>query len=145
MIEIKSSLRAEWIKEGKECHLQGEKLKDFFSFELFTEWSNITHWTLTWVIKFWNKIYWFLFKNDVTKWTDGIREVIGLLGRFIVTEHWERVRSNRKFDRIKTNVFKKQVQQVWNKHGDELNRDAQNGQRIPHQSLQPKNERFCFS
>ena len=77
---------------------------------------------------------------------DGIREVIGSLGRFSVTEHWERVRtSNRTFDRIKENVFKKQVQQVWNKHGDELKRDAQNGQRIPHQSLQPKMKRFDFS
>ena len=77
---------------------------------------------------------------------DGIREVIGSLGRFSVTEHWERVRtSNRTFDRIKENVFKKQVQQVWNKHGDELKRDAQNGQRIPHQSLQPKMKRFAFS
>ena len=74
---------------------------------------------------------------------DGIREVIGALGRFSVTEHWERVRSsNRTFDRIKENVFKKQVQQVWNKHGDELKRDAQNGQRIPHQSLQPKMKRL---
>ena len=77
---------------------------------------------------------------------DGIREVIGSLGRFSVTEHWERVRSsNRTFDRIKENVFKKQVQQVWNKHGDEMKRDAQNGQRIPHQSLQPKMKRFSFS
>ena len=77
---------------------------------------------------------------------DGIREVIGSLGRFSVTEHWERVRtSNRTFDRIKENVFKKQVQQVWNKHADELKRDAQNGQRIPHQSLQPKMKRFDFS
>ena len=77
---------------------------------------------------------------------DGIREVIGSLGRFSVTEHWERVRtSNRTFDRIKENVFKKQVQQVWNKHADELKRDAQNGQRIPHQSLQPKMKRFAFS
>ena len=49
---------------------------------------------------------------------NSFKEVIAQLGAFSPSQHSLRVReSNAALKRIKENVFKKQVQQVWNKHG----------------------------
>ena len=68
----------------------------------------------------------------------GIEETIAQLGVFSPTQHWERVReSNSKLKRVKENVLKKQVEQVWNKHGREIKREVEIGQNEVHQSLNP--------
>ena len=57
----------------------------------------------------------YLFLHDIKSF---FVEVIAQLGSFSPSQHVLRVReSNPSLKRVKENIFKKQVQAVWNKHG----------------------------
>jgi len=68
----------------------------------------------------------------------GIEEVIAQLGSFSPSQHGPRVReSSASLKRVKEGILKKQIQAVWNKHGDRLKHEVSQAN-VNAVSLQPK-------